>query len=123
MLVSSKSRLPLQVKINPGWFGPTRETRDDRLRGFCRNHDHHHVCPDANRAIACLLMAWNAEGESPERALVKNLLLLPATVYPVVLLIVTASSQPVWKKYGEDVLRYMAKGSPSGVFFPAVRYL
>ncbi len=69
-------------------------------------------------AIACFHMAWNAEGESPERALVKNLLLLPATVYPVVLLIVTASSQPVWKKYGEDVLRYMAKGSPSGVFFP-----
>lgn len=69
-------------------------------------------------AIACFHMAWNAENESPERALVKILLLVPATVCPLVVLVLTAGGRPEWQEFGPVAFRYMAKSAAAKSFYP-----
>lgn len=69
-------------------------------------------------AIACFHMAWNAENQSPVRALVKILLLVPATVLPLLLLNRTAYWRPEWQEFGQVASRYMSKSTAARSFYP-----
>ena len=69
-------------------------------------------------AILSFRVAW---GPNAERNAQSNLALLvfPTTVCPLLLLLLYSSvTQPEWKQFGSDHIRYLAKGSAALTYFP-----
>ena len=70
-------------------------------------------------ALLCFHVAWSGNFDLETRPFLKFLLLIPTTAFPVILLALHANfSHPTWKQHGDEVIYYLAKGSPSWAYYP-----
>ena len=68
-------------------------------------------------AMCCFYGAWGQKKRRPSTA-TKVAFAVPTTVFPVVLLALHAlSSHPSWKDQGDALLFYVARGTPSWIYF------
>jgi len=70
-------------------------------------------------AIVAFRAAWHPEFCCERTILRKLLLLVPTTIFPVVVLSLHASAPSLhWKDSGESYFNYLARGSASWIYFP-----